>query len=406
MKILVLTTVFPNKQLPSLGVFVRERMFRVARHCELKVVAPCAWFPGIRLIKPGYRPKVDQLEFQDGIEVLHPRFFSIPKFFKCLDGIFLFMSSLLTLFRLDNRFRFDIIDAHFVYPDGVGAVLLGKVLRKPVTITVRESNLRGILQSPLHRFQICWALRSADRVFSVCSDLKDIVTSFGVPNEKVTVVPNGVDIDKFKPIDKTTARNVLNLPQQKKIIISVGWLIERKGFHRIISVLPRLRETFPDVLLVIVGGEPSAHSCGLFLKQLVEEFCVQDMVLFAGPKPHGELHLWLSAADIFCLATSGEGWANVFLEAMACGLPVATTKVGGNMEVVCSENYGVLFDIDDEVTMLKALITALRKDWDNDRIIAYAAENTWENRVNQLLTLFADIHTAQVNKKHLSKDLP
>ena len=390
MKILVVTSVFPNPAQPTLGVFVRERMFKVAQHCELKVVAPVPWFPFINLVKKGYRPNVPYLEIQGGIEVYHPRFFNIPRFFKFLDGFFFFLSTVATMRKVRKEFDFDLIDAHFAYPDGMGAILLGKVFKKPVIITIRGT-IRKLSRFPLIRRQIRYALNNAAKIFTVCNDLKNAVVELGISPEKVVVVPNGVDIDKFRPVDRFVARREFGLPMDSKVLISVGGLVERKGFHRIIAALPEIRKTIPQVMYIIVGGPSVEGNNEPKLRRLVAELELQDAVLFAGPQPHAKLHKWLSAADVFCLATSNEGWANVFLEAMACGLPVVASKVGGNEEVVCSETYGMLFDLNDERQMSDVIIKALERDWNRSSIVEYAHANSWEGRIEDLMVLFHEL---------------
>jgi len=178
MKVLVLTTVFPNCKQPTLGTFIRERMFRVAKECELKVVAPVPWFPFARYLKTNYRPLVPRNEIQQGIEVYHPRFFSVPGVLKCLDGLFLFLSLLSPLKRIRNDFDFDIIDAHFSYPEGLGAVLLAWFFNRPVTITLRGT-IVPLSKYLLRRVQIIYALRNATKIFSVSNSLKKRAVSLG-----------------------------------------------------------------------------------------------------------------------------------------------------------------------------------------------------------------------------------
>ena len=388
MKILVFTTVFPNEKQPNLGVFVRERMFKVATHCELKVVAPVPWFPFVEWLKPGYRPQVPYCELQDGIEVFHPRFFNIPGIFKFLDGFFLFVSSFRTVRSVRRNFDFDVIDSHFVYPDAVGAYLISKIYNKPFTVTLRESDPGKFIKRYLTKIQVLSALSSAKKIFSVCSALKEYFCDLKIESSMIKVVPNGVDLQKFRQIDAAQARQQLGLPGSARIIISIGWLIERKGFHRMISILPQLCSRINDVFYVVVGAAPGDNGYELSLYSLVTELKLENRVLFTGPQSHSDLYNWLSAADLFCLPTSGEGWANVFLEAMACGVPVVTSRVGGNPEVVCSNDYGILFDLDNEQEMLQAILTGLEKRWDREKIGSYARANTWDDRVATLVREF------------------
>ncbi|MBI4698890.1 MAG: glycosyltransferase family 4 protein [Nitrospirae bacterium] len=390
MKILVITSVFPNSKQPALGVFVRERMVNVARHCEIKVIAPVPWFPLVRFLKKNYRPKVEYLEIQDGIEVYHPLFFSIPYFFKFLDGFFFFISSITMTWKVQRNFKFDIIDSHFVYPDGFGSVLLAKLFRKPVTVTVRGT-IKKLLKYSLIRIQIKYALNESARIFTVCKDLKNTVMALGVSEGKISVIPNGVDAEKFHPMEKLEARKALGLPEAKKIIISVGGLVERKGFHRVIAVLPAIKKIIPEVMYIIVGGSSVEGDYGSELRRIVKQMDLEKYVMFAGAIPHDRLYKWLSASDIFCLATSNEGWANVFLEAMACGLPVVTTREGGNEEVVSSEEYGLLYNIENEKELSDSIMNALRKNWNKDKIVEFARANSWNVRVNQLLKEFQDL---------------
>lgn len=403
MKILTITSVFPNSKQPTLGIFVRERMFKVARHCELKVIAPVPWFPFIHYFKKDYRARVPYYEIQNGIDVYHPRFFNIPRFFKFLDGFFFFISSLITIINLNKNFNFDIIDSHFACPDGFGAILLGRICKKPVTITVRGT-IKKLLKNPLLRIQIKYALKKAAKIFTVCNELKRIIVSLGIQEEKVVVISNGVDIEKFKPIEKIEARKELGIPVDKKVIISIGGLVERKGFHRVISIIPDIKKSMQEVLYVIVGGASVEGNYEPILRKMVKELGILDDILFTGPQSHEILYRWLSASDIFCLATSNEGWANVFLEAMACGLPVVTTRVGGNEEVVSSEDYGLLFNLEAKREMVNTIIMAFQKDWNKEKIINYARSNTWDKRIEQLLSQFREVITS--HNTYASDEVP
>jgi len=390
MKLLVLTTVFPNCKQPALGTFVRERMFRVAKECKLKVVAPVPWFPFARYFKPNYRPIVPRNEIQQGIEVYHPRFFSVPGVLKCLDGLFLFLSLLSPLKRIRKDFDFDIIDAHFAYPEGLGAVLLARFFNRPVTITLRGT-IVPLSKYFLRRVQIVYALRKATKIFSVSNSLKKKAVSLGIESSKILPIPNGVDMEKFFPVPKDEVRQELGLPLDRKIIISVGGLVKRKGFHRVLAVLPEVTEKYREILYVIVGGFTVEGDLGPELREQVKELNLDAHVHFTGSLPYDKVRKWLNAADIFCLATSNEGWANVFFEAMACGKPVVTTKVGGNEEVVKSADYGILVDLDDQKQLKDAIMEALDKKWDHGKIIKYASENNWENVARKVLQEFKKI---------------
>ncbi|QSA98577.1 glycosyltransferase [Methylococcus sp. EFPC2] len=385
-RLLVFSSLFPNASQPNAGVFIRERMFRVAERYPLAVVSPVPWFPfqgALRIWRPGFRPNVPRFEVQNGIEVFHPRFFSVPGLFKSWDGFFLAASSYLTLRRLKRRFDFQVIDAHFAYPDGYAATLLGRWFSVPVTITVRGTEI-PLARFPGRRERMIQAMHSAPRLFSVSDSLKRHAVTLGIPAEKIKVVGNGVDCEKFFPVGRQEARRELNIPENAKVLISVGGLVPRKGFHRVIAILPQLVQRYPELIYLVVGGGSPEGDMSAVLRAQVVELGLQDHVRFLGALPSDQLRLPLSASDVFVLATANEGWANVFLEAMACGLPVVTTDVGGNREVVCDGRLGTVVPYGDEHALSQAMVEALAMDWDRNAIVGHAKANGWEKRVDEL----------------------
>lgn len=392
-RIVVFTTLFPSPGQPNAGLFIRERMFRVGKILPLTVVAPVPWFPFqglIRWWRPHFRPDAPATEIQAGIEVLHPRFFSVPGIFKSLDGFFMALGSLPTLWRLRQRFNFQIIDAHFAYPDGYAATLLGRWLKVPVTITLRGTEAR-LSRSLLGRRLMFKALSRAVRVFSVADSLKRNAVIIGISGDKILVVGNGVDTHKFDPIPQDQARQSLALPIGVPILVSVGGLCERKGFHRVIECLPDLKKIFPDIRYLIVGGASAEGDWSERLKRQVSELGLAETVHFLGSMPPEKIKIPLSAGDIFVLATRNEGWANVFLEAMACGLPVVTTDVGGNTEVVCRAELGKVVPFDDRQALIQAIRAALKTKWEREKISSHAQANSWDQRVAVLIGEFRKI---------------
>lgn len=393
--VFVFTSLFPHAGRPNAGLFVRERMFRVGKHLPLVVIAPVPWFPFQKILRrwrPHFRPDAPRQEIQQGFEVYYPRFLSIPGFFKFLDGFFMALGSLPVLWQLRHRFNLKIIDAHFAYPDGYAASLLGKWLHVPVTITLRGTEAR-LARSSLYRYLMNRALNRAARIFSVSDSLKKVVMAIGIPEEKILIVGNGVDLDKFHKIDQIDARKDLKIAEGTPVLVSVGGLCERKGFHRVIECLPGLIDTYPNLQFLIIGGASAEGDWTEKLKQLVVELKLEKNVRFLGVLPPDRLKIPLSAADVFVLATRNEGWANVFLEAMACGLPVITTDVGGNAEVISHAALGQLVPFGDQQALSSAIDNALKNDWDRGKIMEYASQNSWGGRVAVLIEEFVKIAT-------------
>ncbi|MGL1832982.1 glycosyltransferase [Rhodocyclaceae bacterium SMB388] len=395
-RLVVYSRVYPNHAQPNYGLFVRERMRRVAGELDLVVVSPVPWFPFqglIRRFRPHFRPEVAPVEDQHGVRVYHPRFLCFPGFLKWTDAWLQALGSLGTMRRLKQDFGYDVIDSHFVYPDGVAARLLSRWLKVPYTITLRGSLLR-FGASRLQKTQIDQALTDAARVFSVADSLRQDAISWGQSPDHVQVVGNGVDLDRFGPEDPVKCREKLGLAADARVLVSVGGLTERKGFHRVIELIPALRERYPTLQFVVAGGaSPEGNNRDELVAQ-IERLGLKDCVHLIGAVAPDALRHVYSAGDVFVLATRFEGWANVFLEASACGVPIVTTRVGGNAEVVANEEIGLLVDYGDADALRDALIRALDKQWDQSRILAHARANAWQTRIPQLVEAFGAIHDA------------
>jgi len=396
-RLLVFSSLFPHSGAPNAGVFIRERMFRVGAVLPITVVSPQPWFPGqglIRLFRPHFRLPAPKQEIQQGIKVLYPRFLSVPGIFKQFDGLSMALRSYPLLRRLRKQTGFNVMDAHFAYPDGYAATLLGKWLKVPVTITMRGTEVPHS-KNPKLRPLLISALRHANRLFSVSESLRQHAIALGVEPSGIRVVGNGVDTDKFCPEDRAAARKRLGIPLHARVIVSVGALVERKGFHRVIATLPELLKSEPDLHYLVVGGASPEGNRRTELEQQVRELRLDKHVHFLGAMPAAELKWPLSASDVFVLATSNEGWANVFLEAMACGLPVITTDVGGNSEVVSRPELGTVVPFGDQEALGEALRSALQQAWDRALIRAYAEDNAWDTRVTCLTEEFSQLVMAE-----------
>jgi len=391
--ILVWSSLFPSPAQPQAGIFIRERMFRVGRELPMTVISPQPWFPLqgiIRRFRPHFRPEVPRYEQQSGIEIYRPRFFSVPGFLKSLDGLMMALGCRATVRRLQVEGRIDVIDSHFGYPDGYAAARVAKQLGLAMTLTLRGTEVRHA-KDPALRSRLIKALHGARRIFTVSASLRRLALELGIPGERVLVVGNGVDSDRFSPMPKAEARRVLGLPEGAPILITVGGLVERKGFHRVIACLPELRARYPDLRYLAVGA---AGPEGDFIEQLraqVGRLGLHEHVHFLGSLPPEGVRQALSAADAFVLSSRNEGWANVLLEAMACGLPVVASDVGGNAEVVCRPELGRIVPFDDHEALVRTLEDVLASDWDRVAIRRYAEENDWQGRVQVLLQEFRQI---------------
>ncbi len=395
-RLIVYSSLFPSDAAPTAGTFIRERMFRVARRLPIVVVAPQAWSPFdalIRLFRPTFRPMAERHEKMDGIDVYRPRWLSLPGIGKRFDGRLMALCTEGCVRRVHRDFRATAIDAHFLYPDGWAATRIAKRLGLPATITIRGSKDEWLIGTSREK-GLREAMQSAAKLFAVSQALaRNVAQRLGVASSKVEVIGNGVDTERFAPVDRVEARRRLGLAPDAPVLIGVGNLIESKGFQRVVPLLPRLRERHPGLVYLIVGGGATQGDLRASLEAQARACGVVEAVRFCGTRPQDELRWFYGAADVFVLATEFEGWANVFLEAMACGLPVVTTRVGGNAEVVREPDTGELVDWWDAEAFAAACDRALQRDWDRRAIIDYARSHAWDDRVDRLVDEFTRLTT-------------
>ena len=390
MNILTFTGLFPNQVFPNQGVFIMERIRALSKleDVSLKVVAPIPYCPPFAVGRWGRYRRIAAAETIDGLDITHPRYLMTPKIGMSLYGLLLFFCVLPHLKRLQRQFDFDVIDAHFVYPDGFAAVLLGKVLHKPVVVSARGSDvnvykrLRGI--SSLLKY----TLRRSDHVVAVSQALGDAVVSLDVPREYISVVPNGVDCTTFVPQSREEARRVLGLNMSERILLSVGHLTWNKGFDVLLRAMKCVRQGRQDqpIRLVLLGDGAIRRE----LEALRESLGLTQHVRLAGAVPNRELPLWYNAADVFCLASKDEGWPNVLMEALACGTPVVATKAGGIPEIIHAPHLGLLSERTPEA-LASTIRDALSREWNREILVGEVRRRGWDCVAQEILKVFRSV---------------
>jgi glycosyltransferase involved in cell wall biosynthesis len=220
---------------------------------------------------------------------------------------------------------------------------------------------------------ILWALRQAAGAVAVAAALKNAMINLGLPTDKICVIPNGVDVQRFHHIARPEARHKLGLQQETKILVSVGSLTEGKNHKLLISAFAKISEDHPEYRLYILGEGPLR----LDLEELISRLRLEKQVSLAGARPNEELALWFSSADASCLVSSREGWPNVLMESIACGTPVVATRVGGVPEIIVSPELGVLVE-QNPADVASGLQLALEKVWDPGALVQYAHARSWD----------------------------
>jgi teichuronic acid biosynthesis glycosyltransferase TuaC len=390
LRALVFSTLYPNQAQPNHGIFVENRLRHTLAQggVEATVLAPVPWFPFRNPAFGRYATYagIPAMETRHGLSVHHPRYPVIPKIGSNFTPTFLYHAAKRTLARMARQGvpKFDLIDAHYFYPDGVAAARLAKEMGIPLLITGRGTDLTLIPQSPRARAQIQWASRQASALITVCEDLRHRLVELGEQPSRVVTLRNGVDLKRFTPGDRDAARARLGL--DGFTLLSVGSLIPRKGHELIIAALTEL----PDARLMIAGSGPMRSE----LERVAEEKGVASRVRFLGEIAHDALTDAYRAADIFVLASSREGWANVLLEAMACGTPVVATNVNGTPEVLTDPKLGVLVQERTSSALAQAIRQLRGLSPDRGAVRAYAEQFSWDDtaRANKALFLAAARH--------------
>ncbi|OUR63171.1 hypothetical protein A9Q74_02905 [Colwellia sp. 39_35_sub15_T18] len=343
MNILTISSLYPNNKDPKHGIFIETRLRNLmADFPEIKpiVIAPVPWFPFSSAKFGEYAKFADVVtkEVRNNIEVHHPKYVVIPKIGMYLTPFFMTIAIAKVIKKLKKQDKhFDLIDGHYFYPDGVAIAKAAKKYNIPFTCTARGTDINLIPQQPKARKMIQKVFIQAAHTMTVCQALKDEMLTLGAKSSDVTVLRNGVDLELFNSSSKEQQQTLKSeLQIDNKLVMSVGWLIERKGHYLVIDAIKSLG----NVTLAIAGNGPDKQK----LQEQVKNLGLEDKVLFLGALSQTELNKWFRAADITVLASSREGWANVLLESMASGTPVVATNVWGTPEVVASEEAGVLVE--------------------------------------------------------------
>lgn len=374
------TTLYPNAARPRHGIFVEQRLRHLLRtgEVESRVVAPSAWFPSghPRFGEWGVFGRVPAEEERHGISVRHPRYVLLPKVGMSMAPLTMALAARPVVAGMIRKgFDFDVIDAHYLYPEGVAAALLGRWFGRPVIVTALGDDAITCPKFPMPRRMLLWMASRCSSLTAVCQALKDHLVKVGAPAEKIRVILQGVDLDVFRPVDRDAVRRRLGL--SGRVLLIVGHVTKRKGQHFAVEALPQL----PGTTLLIAGD---GWMEGM-LRERARELGVADRVRFLGHVNHEDLTDYYGAADASLLPSSREGIANVLIESMACGTPVVATPVWGTPEAVSTPEAGVLMR--DRST--EALVEAVRQLFasypDRAATRRHAETFTWERTSRQHL---------------------
>lgn len=381
MRILILTTFFPNAADPQRAVFVKNLVHALKHRCKTDVISPVPYAPPFAW-KAAWRAQraIPATEAIDGIGVAHPRFVVFPKL-DWLSGLMYFLgvvSALKTWKRQLAPGEKAVVHAHCAYPDAVGAILAAKLAGIPCVITAHGSDINVYAKRNGLRCQIRWALRNAHGVIAVSGGLqKEITHLVGTPSPEVRRIPcAGFDASMFRLRENGGAH--IN----GRIVVFVGLLVPIKGVEFLIKAwagLARAGKLDREDRLVLLGDGLLRAS----LMQQARESGIEEQVFFAGMVSQAEVAQWIASATLLCLPSHNEGTPNVVVEALASGVPVVASNVGGIPDLIKEGENGVLVPPADPLALEQALEQALRRSWNPAHITRSVAHLTWRAIADQ-----------------------
>ena len=390
LKVLTFSSLYPSSARPQHGLFVAARLSELrARHgFDTEVLAPVPWFPfkSATFGEYGAWARTPLVEDWQGQAVAHPRYLMLPKIgMQWQPGA---MASAAARWIDQQGVEFDVIDAHYFYPDGVAAAALSRRYGKPLLITARGSDLNLIGNDRQARDRMISACRQASACVGVSQALVDVLKGWGVPDHKLHVIRNGVDLDRFAPQDQAAVRTALGLKQDAPLLLNVGNLLELKGHALLIDAVHALRADWPTLQLFIAGEGPERAR----LEAQIERLGLGDRVHLLGSLPNSQLGAWYNAADFFLLPSSREGLPNALLEALACGVPALATAVGGIPEVLDgATDVGELLSERSASAIADSLRRWLPRRPDRTAVRQLALKYSWSHSAAQLATLMQDV---------------
>jgi len=381
--LLIITPDFPDSTDTYVGgIFIKNFVDTVRSHfSEIVVVAPVLFsgklIPNDRLCK----------DYQyDNVSVYYPRCLFPPRCLH-LPGItnrakLSFDTRPYVVERLLRKLgkKFDLIHAHFTWPSAYIGVMLKEKLKIPVITTIHEDPAWLSEEDNMNHPLVQKAWLNADALLR--ANTYDVST---LQNYNVNVyrVPNGFSTI-FRPIDRTACRRALGLPEDRRIVLSVGNLEIIKGHRYLLSAIKSIISEHPDLLCIIVGNGPQKAA----LEQQIIDEGLFDHVMLAGNKPHTEIPLWMNACDLFVLPSLNESFGIVQIEAMACGKPVIATNTPGSREIIASDKLGLFCQPENEEELAEKIRMGLQMDWDREEILQFAEKFSWENVAGDILRVY------------------
>jgi glycosyltransferase involved in cell wall biosynthesis len=379
---------------PHFRTFIKDQIVPLAPFFNrITTMIPIPYFAKIAVSLPivgnqfdFVRPALASKNSSCGYSFLFPKFFTLPIPVMQKRN---HLSAARSCLRMSTsmNLRFDLIHAHFMTFGYIGAILK-ETTHAPLVVTAHGGDVYDLpFRKSWYKALARYVLKSADQVITVSQFNAKKLLSIGVSSSKLDVIPNGYDPKIFKMLPQSLMRQKLGLPLNKKILLSVGNLVDAKGHAYLIDAVNIILKKQADAILVIVGSGPLEKK----LRRKITNLCLSEKILLVGRRIHDEICMWMNASDIFVLPSLREGFPTVIPEAFACGKPVIGTRVGGIPEALSNHEVGLLVDPKDPVDLSNAILNALNRKWRASIITDYSKIYSWNNIVRQILEIYRSL---------------
>lgn len=387
MKVLLITNLFPTPSDLERGVFTLQLAKELSSKCELSVVCPLPWFPKLsffKRFKKWYQLAEVPKQYEiDGITVYSPKYILIPKISESLHSLFMAIGLKSFIKKLHVETNFDVINSQWLYPDSVASEMLAKGMKLPHVVTGLGCDINDDLYHDAKSPKILSMLNAVEGVTVVSSRLKGELIKHKIEPDKIKVILNGVDCDRFKFLDQSECRRELKLDTDDRVILYVGRLSDEKCVYSLVEAFSHISKKETKLKLMLVGDGPEYGA----LKNLSDKLQINNSVYFIGNVSHSDINKWFCAADIFCLPSKREGCPNVVLESLASGCPVVASDVGALPDLV-TKSSGILFQAENVDDISEKLSKALSTKWDRLGIRQSMIKCTWSQAADYYIEAY------------------
>jgi len=282
--------------------------------------------------------------------------------------------------------EFDIIHAHFTYSAGFVGHMLKKIYNTPLVLTGHGYDIYEMpFRSKEWNEKITTILKNADKIFTNSTRNKRLIKKLGV-NTKIEISPIGVNDDLFFPANTQECRNKLNLPNDKKILVSIGSFVKVKGQKYLIDAIKEILKYRNDILCILVGGGRLERN----LRKRIKNLGLSKYIKLIDKQKQSKIPLWINSSNIFVLPSLNEGMPDSMFEALACGKPFVGTKVGGVPEVI-NNKIGLLAEPGSAQDLSEKIMEAFNKDWDAHYISRLSQKYTTKRNSEKVSQSYQDL---------------